>query len=211
MSAEPVGSPRPDRRALRRQQTISEILDIAVEVMTEDGVNGLSVAAIARRMGIQPPSLYQYFDSLHAIYDALFLRGMQEHLEVMRAAMGEAEPGLPALTAGLNASGRWLTDNRALGQLMFWRPVPSFEPSPEAFALSGEMVAAQREALADAVVAGHLGPSANDEDAVFAISILIAGAFSQATANEPDRPWGEGRFSAQFPRLMALLPAMFPA
>lgn len=178
--------------------------------MTSEGVTGLSVAAIARRIGIQPPSVYQYFDSLHAIYDALFLRGMQEHLEVMRTAMAEAAPGLPALTAGLDASGRWLTENRALGQLMFWRPVPSFEPSPEAYAVSAQMVAIQREVLADAVEAGQLGPSANDERAVFAISILIAGAFSQATANEPDAPWGEGRFSSEFPRLMALLPAMFP-
>jgi len=45
-----------------------------------------------------------------------------------------AEPGLAALIAGLEASGRWLLANPAIAQLMFWRPVPSFEPSPEAFA-----------------------------------------------------------------------------
>jgi hypothetical protein len=32
----------------------------------------------------------------------------------------------------------------------------------------------------------------------------------QAIANEPDLPWGEGRFSPVFPRLMRLLPAAFP-
>lgn len=210
MSAEPIGTARPDRRALRRQQTISEILDIAVEVMTAEGVNGLSLAEVARRLGVQPPSLYKYFPSLLAIYDALYLRGMQEHLEVMRAAMADAEPGLPALTAGLDASGRWLTRNRAVGQLMFWRPVPSFEPSPAAFALSLEMVALQRAALAQAVALGQLGPAADGDDAVFAISILIAGTFSQATANEPEQPWGQGRFSPHFPRLMALLPELYP-
>ena len=69
---------RPDRRARRRQETIEEILDIAREVMTEEGVNGLSLAEVARRLGVQPPSLYKYFPSLMAIYDALFRRGQIE-------------------------------------------------------------------------------------------------------------------------------------
>jgi hypothetical protein len=135
---------------------------------------------------------------------------MQEHLEVLRDAMADAEPGLPALTAGLDAGGRWLTENRAVGQLMFWRPVPGFQPSPDAFALSVEMVALQRAALTDAVAAGQLGPGANEEDAVFLVSVLIAGTFSQATANEPELPWGQGRFSPHLRRLMGLLPALYP-
>src|SRR6478672_7831113 len=135
---------RPDRRAVRHQQTIDEILDIAEAVMTEEGVNALSLAEVARRLGVRPPSLYQYFPSLMAIYDALFLRGQVEHLAVMRQAMADVEPGLAALTAGLEAGGRWALAHRAAAQLLFWRPVPSFEPSPEAFAASVEMVALQR-------------------------------------------------------------------
>src|SRR5436190_17860679 len=94
-----------DRRARRRQETIEEILDIAVAIMTEEGVNGLSLAEVARRLGVQPPSLYKYFPSLMAVYDALFARGAQAHLEVMRAAMADALSGLPALVAGLEAAG----------------------------------------------------------------------------------------------------------
>ena len=87
----PRGTPRPlDRRARRRQETIAEILDIATDVMTEEGVNGLSLAEIARRLGVQPPSLYKYFPSLMAIYDELFRRGQVEHLAVMREAMAAA-------------------------------------------------------------------------------------------------------------------------
>src|ERR1035438_8733793 len=77
-------APRPlDRRARRRQETIEEILDIAQDVMAEEGVNGLSLAEVARRLGVQPPSIYKYFPSLMAVYDAIFLRGQLEHLEVM--------------------------------------------------------------------------------------------------------------------------------
>jgi len=209
-TVDPPGVVRSDRRARRRQQTIEEILDIAIQVMTEQGVNGLSLAEVARRLGVQPPSLYKYFPSLMAVYDALFLRGQHEHLEVMRQAMSDAEPGLEALTAGLEASGRWLLANRAVAQLLFWRPVPSFEPSADALAPSVEMIAIQRAALADAVAAGELGPRADSEEAVYLISTLIVGVSSQAMANEPDVEWGQGRFSPLFPKLMRLLVAVYP-
>ena len=109
--------PHSDRRARRRLETIEEILDIAEEVMTAEGVNGLSLSEVARRLGVQPPSLYKYFPSLMAVYDALFLRGQREHLATMRHAMADAEPGLAALAAGLDASGRWSLENRAIAQL----------------------------------------------------------------------------------------------
>src|SRR6185295_20302480 len=120
-----VTTPTPgDRRARRRQATIAEILDIAEDVMSEQGVNGLSLSEVARRLGVRPPSIYKYFDSLRSIYDALFERGQRTHLEVMRDAMARAEPGLDALAAGLEASGRWALGHPATAQLLFWRPVP---------------------------------------------------------------------------------------
>ncbi len=118
--------------------------------MTEEGVNGLSLSEVARRLGVKPPSIYKYFDSLLAIYDALFERGQRTHLEIMRTAMARADPGLDALAAGLEASGRWALAHPATAQLLFWRPVPSFQPTPEAMAPSVEMVRLQRQALADA-------------------------------------------------------------
>jgi AcrR family transcriptional regulator len=203
-------SQQPDRRARRRQETIREILDISRDVMTEQGVTGLNLAEVARRLGIRPPSLYKYFPSLMAVYDALFLQGQRDNLEALRAGMSEAEPGLDALIAGLEASGRWSLANRAVAELLFFRPVPNFQPSPEAFAAAMEMVDLQRGALADAVAKGELGPAANEEGAIYLVATLIAGVLSQAIANEPDLPWGEGRFTPMFPKLMRLLPAAFP-
>jgi AcrR family transcriptional regulator len=200
-----------DRRARRRKETIDEILDIAVAMMTEEGVNGLSLSEVARRLGVQPPSIYKYFPSLMAIYDELFLRGQREHLEVMRAALSNAEPGLDALIAGLEASGRWALANRAVAELLFWRPVPRFEPSTEAMAFSREMLDIQRSAMADAVAAGQLGPEADSDEAIYLVSTLIVGVLSQAIANEPELEWGTGRFTPLFPKLMRLLVAAFPA
>src|SRR3712207_2241788 len=73
-----------DRRRRRRQETIEQVLDVAVEVMSDQGVAGLTLGEVARRMGIRPPSLYVYFDGKNALYDALFERGWRELLDVMR-------------------------------------------------------------------------------------------------------------------------------
>jgi AcrR family transcriptional regulator len=197
--------PRPlDRRARRRQDTINEIIDIAVEVMSEQGVNGLSVAEVARRLGVQPPSLYKYFPSLIALYDALFRRGFEQHNAAVGEAMAAAEPGVSALNAGLEAGARWVIANFALGQLMFWRPIPSFEPSPESMAASHEMVALYRGALAEAVATDQLAPEADSDEALLIVSILVAGVMSQQMANEPHTDWDNGRYTQLFPQIMNL-------
>jgi AcrR family transcriptional regulator len=207
---EEARAPVADRRARRRQETIDEIVDIAVAIMTEEGVNGLSLSQVARRLGVQPPSIYKYFSSLMAIYDEIFLRGQREHLELMRTAMATAAPGLDSLTAGLEASGRWALANRAVAELLFWRPVPRFEPSPEAMSFSREMVAIQRRAMADAVAAGQLGPGADTDEAIYMVSTFIVGVLSQAFANEPELEWGQGRFTSLFPKILRLLTAANP-
>lgn len=72
------------------------------------------------------------------------------------------------------------------------------------------MVELQRTAIAEAVRAGQLGP-ADSEEAVYLVSTFIVGVLSQAIANEPDLDWGQGRFTPLFPKLMAMLPALYPA
>jgi AcrR family transcriptional regulator len=198
-----------DRRARRRRETIAEILDIAIDVMTEHGVNGLTLAEVARRLGVQPPSIYKYFSSISAVYDALFERAACENLAVLREGMAAAQPGLGALTAGLEASGRWVLQHQALAQLLFWRPVPNFEPSAHAFAPSEEIASLQQQAITDAVAAGELGPAAQPEAGIM-VSILIKGVLTQAMANEPQLQWGEGRYTPTFPKLMSLLPTAYP-
>src|SRR5215469_11674006 len=105
-----------NRRRRRREQTIDEIAGVAIEVMAEEGVAGLSLSEVARRMGIQPPSLYKYFPSKMALYDELFKRGAREALAAFRAAAARAEPGWAGLTAGLEAIMRLCLDQQVAGQ-----------------------------------------------------------------------------------------------
>lgn len=191
-----------DRRARRRQETIEEILRLATDVMAEEGVGGLSLAAVARRLGVQPPALYKYFPSLTAIYDALFRRGQQEHLAAVTAAMDAAPPGMAAVRAGMDAAGRWAVDNKPIAQLLFWRPIAGFEPTPDAFAPSVEMVARFGAALQTAAELGEIGPAGAGEQGVRVIGVLLTGALSQQMSNAPDDPFEEGAFTTLLPHLV---------
>ena len=127
-----------DRRARRRQETIEEVLDIAVEIMTEQGVAGLSIGEVARRMGIRPPSLYVYFPSKEAIYDALFARGAREIGQLTATEseklLDNAKPGQPLAEIMLDAAASQgpTSDTFALALLLRNRGVPvHVEPRPK--------------------------------------------------------------------------------
>jgi hypothetical protein len=73
-----------------------------------------------------------------------------------------------------------------------------------------EMVQLERAALADAVAAGQLGPGADSDEALWLTSVMVSGVMGQTIANEPDLPWGAGRFSPLLPRLLGTLSAVYP-
>lgn len=197
-------APALDRRRLRRQQTIDEILDVSVDLMATEGVAGLSLSEVARRMGIQPPSLYKYFPSKLAVYDALFERASSQALAAFRTAADGATEGLPALSAGLEASTRLALAQPVLAQLVTWRPVPGFVPSAEAFAPNVEFVEAIRAQVRAAVRRGALRRGAAADDAMALLSVLVAGVISQQLANEPAASFEDGRFSRLLGRAVSL-------
>ena len=183
------------RVARRRAGVIEEALDHAVALMAVEGVGALSVNEVARRMGIRGPSLYKYFPSRHAIYDALFRRGLRAEQDAVAAAIEDVPAGVPQIRAGAAAVVRWAVENPALAQLLHWRPVPGFEPSPDTFAPSHEDMASARDAFAEAVRQGQLSPAADSDDAVRLYTVVLSGLISQQLANQPGVPFDAGAFS----------------
>jgi AcrR family transcriptional regulator len=204
------GDREPDRRTRHREQTRTELLDHALRVMADDGVAGLTMARLARAMGMRPPSLYKYYPSLLAIYDALFRRGQLANLEALRGGMRGAEPGLEAVAGALEATGRWAVANPILAQLLFWRPVPGYQPSDEAFAPAGQIVSLLRGALEDAAVRGQIHPDAATDAGLELLSIMHFGMISQHLANDTDSDWERGRFTRRHRDLLTLFVSAYP-
>jgi AcrR family transcriptional regulator len=202
-----TAAPLLDRRTRRRQQTIEEVLDLAAEIMAELGAGGLSVGEVARRMGIRPPSLYVYFPSKHALYDALFARGARWLLDSMRrvdATLAEAHSLEPALLVAAQAFVRWSIEHPAYSQLLYWRPVPGFAPSAEAYQPAVELVELTRRRFAEFQTRGLLCNDAPVEDMLRDWTILTSGVISQQLSNAPHETLAEGHFTSAVPVLVAM-------
>ena len=72
--------PNRDRRAERREATRREILDAAWEMVRTDGWASLSMRELGARVGMRAQSLYKYFPSKHAIFDAMFAESNRDLL-----------------------------------------------------------------------------------------------------------------------------------
>ncbi|WP_018639634.1 TetR/AcrR family transcriptional regulator [Parafrankia elaeagni] len=200
-----------DRRQRRRLETIEEAIDAAIAIMGEQGAAGLSLGEVARRMGIRPPSLYVYFASKNALYDEIFARGwraLSAAVETPGVPEGRAE--LRAFLGGrAEAFTRWAIENPASAQLMFWRPVPGYRPSDQAYEPAvrhidwlGEMFTSLRERsllTADTPV----------DEVIRLWSVLIAGVISQQLANAPHEDFDNGAFTTLLPTLIDVFVARF--
>src|SRR5438067_3370200 len=113
-----VVEPMRDRRAERREATKAEILDAAWKLVRAEGLAALSLRDLAARVGMQAPSLYSYFDSKHAIYDAMFAQGAREFLDVQERLTLAGDPAAD-LKAGMRSFVRFSTSNPVRYQLLF--------------------------------------------------------------------------------------------
>jgi AcrR family transcriptional regulator len=206
-NADAVSIPTRDRRHGRRQQSLTEIVDVAVEVMAEQGAAGLSLGEVARRVGMQTPSLYVYFASKNALYDAVFARGWQGLQVVLTARREQLEEitDLEDYLLGLgNAFVRWAVEHPAYSQLMFWRPVPGFTPSAEAYQPALETLGEARHIIVALQSRGLLASSVSADRLLAAWTVLITGVITQQLANAPQESFDDGTFTALVPDLVAM-------
>lgn len=173
--------------------------------MIEHGVGGLTISEVARRLGMRAPSLYKYFPSgLHEVYDALFARGVEEAGAATARAAGSLAPGVARLRAAGRGYVRWAVENPGLAQLLHWRAVPGFEPSPHVMALSHGSQQVLLDEVQAAVDAGELRAEANDEEAIGTWTVLLSGLMTQQMANQPGAPFDQGRFTRLTDRVLDL-------
>ncbi|MGY1813038.1 TetR/AcrR family transcriptional regulator [Blastococcus sp. SYSU D00820] len=199
-----------DRRQRRRQETIEQVLDVAAEVMADQGVAGLTLGEVARRMGIRPPSLYVYVDSKAALYDALFERGWRRLLAVLQDVQDALDLGDPGAVLAYNrAFVRWAVEHPAYAPLMFWRPVPGFTPSAAAYAPAVETAHRGRALLAELQARGVLSAAADLDLAFRALTAVTSGVISQQLSNAPGEPFETGAYTSTLPVVIAMWLSQF--
>jgi AcrR family transcriptional regulator len=169
-------TPKRDRKAERHEATRAEILEAAWELARTDGLAALSLRELAQRVGLRAPSLYGYFESKNAIYDAMFAQGAQQFVDAEPWDEVTGEP-LHDLQVMVHYFVRFCAADVARYQLLFQRTIPGFEPSPESFAISEQSLARVGEFLARCGV--------SDPAAVDLFTALGTGLADQQISNDP--------------------------
>ena len=91
----------------RRQKKLDELLDAALELVAEEGLDGLTVSALAKRMEWTKGAMYRYFRGKHELVSALNRRVIDAwteeveavvalehstHVDALRAIVAESDP-----------------------------------------------------------------------------------------------------------------------
>lgn len=204
----PSSLPTPaERRQRNREEVRQAILEAARAVMREQGVAALSLREVARRVNMQAPSLYAYFPSKMALYDALFLMGVRLRTVYRDRDDANREGFWDRLEGRFASYMQFAQENPDLYQLAFERPVPGFVPSAESLEEAFRAPAGFEQMLAEAAASGEVVldvPVAHARDLLIG---MIHGLTAHHMANEPDLPIGSGRFGSQIPAAIALFRA----
>ena len=170
--------PSRDRRAERAEATRREILDAAWALVREQGLASLTMRDLGARVGMRAQSLYGYFPSKHAIYDAMFGDANRELVTRWRtaAAAGPRDP-VAVLRRRTAAFLQFCVEEPVRHQLLFQRTIPGFEPSAESYAPAIEGLADLQSRLRACGV--------DDPRAWDVWTAMLAGLAAQQNANEP--------------------------
>jgi AcrR family transcriptional regulator len=165
-----------DWREARRRSAHDAIIDAAWSLVSEEGLAGLTLRDLALRAGITAPTVYAYFDSKSAIYDAMFGRAATDFADCMTEPFDVYDPREVLVTIASRFS-LFCTDSPTRYQLLFQRTIPGFVPSPESYAPALRALASTQEQLAlyGITEARH----------VDIWTALITGVVDQQVSNDP--------------------------
>jgi len=160
----------------RRDAKVASIIGSAWALARDHGIGGVTLHALAREVGMRQPSLYAYFDSKNALFDAMFADGNRQLLERLDALKVPGDPRAAVkkfmqafVTFALEDTGRCL--------LLFQRPVPGFEPSPESYAYAQKVL--------DLAVGVLRAAGVEDQGDIDCFVAMVAGLIDAQMSNDP--------------------------
>jgi AcrR family transcriptional regulator len=170
---------------------MAQIVQTAWKLAREHGIAGVSLHALAREVGMRQPSLYAYFDSKLALYDAMFADGNRDLLERLDVVKLPRHPR-PALKRFLAEFVSFALEDAARYELLFERHVPGFTPSSTSYALAEDVLSQAHTLINDAGVIEQ-----GDVDCMIA---MVAGLMEAQMSNDP----GGSRWIRHLNRLVDL-------
>ena len=174
----------------------SEIVGAALELLEQHGPDGLTMRAIAERLGIRAPSLYKHFENKDALEVALVAEGLRGAAATFTRVVEASDEPLHDLA---HAYREWAVRTPHLYRLMTHKPLPreQLPPGLEAaagaplvHAIGGDVDLARAawafvHGMASLEIAGRFPPGA-DLDAAWRAGTSALNDHAHRTASQED-------------------------
>jgi AcrR family transcriptional regulator len=168
--------PRPKQRTPELRE---RVLDVATELLAQDGVDAFTTRRIAQAAGTSLPAVYELFGDKTGLVREIFFRGF-EQLRAEFDALGETDDPLADLLRMADAYKQFVRANPVLAQVMFSRPFATFDPGPEELVAGAFMrrliLTRVRRCIDTGLFHGH------DGDLAHALMALVQGLASAESA-----------------------------
>ena len=197
-----VLSPK-ERRQRNREEMATAILDMAREIMREEGVAALNLNEIARRIGMTTPAIYGYFSSKDALYDTLYRMGIRLFRESEEKIWETTEPNWERIRTWFEVRLALACEHPDLYHLVLDVPVPGFVPSDESKEETRKLLAAATRGLTEVIEAGVIDPGMPPARMVDILLSVRRGIVAEHLGKQVYLLPGSNRFSGLIPDVLA--------
>jgi len=195
----PVSSPRKSRDGVRKGvRTRENILQVAVNLASLEGLEGLSIGRLADELRMSKSGLFAHFGSREELQVATVEMARQIFIEhVIRPALTEPE-GAPRLWSLCDAWVRYVEHPIFPGGCFFAAASFEFDSRPGAVrdriaAMMKQWLGTITRAVEEAIKAGHLKAGIDAGQLAFEIKSLAIGAHSDYQLTDDRKAMGKAR------------------
>lgn len=179
---------------MRAQKTETEarqeqIIEAALELIGAEGVNALSIAGIAERVGIVPSALYRHFKSKDDVLEAVLELLRKRLLVIVAQTRKESSEAVQRLKSLLNRHASMLSENRAIPHVVFSDGI--YTGHPERKAKVAQLITGYIDKIKEIVEEGQQEGTIREDVVPMTVAIMFLGMILPAAVL-----WNvsEGRF-----------------
>ena len=194
----PVSSPRKSRGVRKGVRTRDSILQVAVNLASMEGLEGLSIGRLADELNMSKSGLFAHFGSREELQLATVAMARQIFAEhVIRPALSAPE-GAPRLWALCDAWVRYVEHPVFPGGCFFAAAAFEFDSRPgpvrdQVAAAVKQWLVTLTRAVEGAIAAGHLKANVDANQLAFEIKSISVGAHSDYQLTDDRKAMGKAR------------------
>jgi AcrR family transcriptional regulator len=145
-------------RAYHHGDLKAALVEAAAEILQNEGLEGLTLRAVARRAGVSQAAPYRHFDDRRALVGAVAERGFRRLQDAMLQAMQAPGGGRAGLKQVAFTYIRFALDNPTEYRVMFGPEVAVTDDLPELRTAARSTLGFVAQAIAQLQKAGLVGP-----------------------------------------------------